>query len=70
MRRWLEENPDDEFAQEAGTELSGARKRLLTSTGEFLCFGVFALIARNGVAGGIAYKRYSFILNYETNYRV
>lgn len=30
MRRWLEENPDDEFAQEVRTELTVAPKRHVT----------------------------------------
>lgn len=33
MRRWLEENPDDEFAQEVRTELTVAPKRHVTWTG-------------------------------------
>ncbi|KAF0669310.1 hypothetical protein L244_16630, partial [Salmonella enterica subsp. enterica serovar Worthington str. BCH-3194] len=46
MRRWLEENPDDEFAQEVRTELTAAPKRHVTWTREYFGWGVFALIAR------------------------
>lgn len=46
MRRWLEENPDDEFAQEVRTELTVAPKRHVTWTREYFGWGVFALIAR------------------------
>ncbi|EEN7281715.1 SAM-dependent methyltransferase [Salmonella enterica subsp. salamae] len=46
MRRWLEENPDDEFAQEIRTELTVAPKRHVTWTREYFGWGVFALIAR------------------------
>ncbi|EDJ7851255.1 SAM-dependent methyltransferase, partial [Salmonella enterica] len=46
MRRWLEENPDDEFAQEVRTELTVAPKRHVTWTREYFGWGIFALIAR------------------------
>lgn len=46
MRRWLEENPDDDFVQEIRTELSIAPKRHVTYTREYLGWGVFALMAR------------------------
>lgn len=46
MRRWLEENPDDECAQEVRTELTVAPKRHVTWTREYFGWGVFALIAR------------------------
>ncbi|EJU8848290.1 SAM-dependent methyltransferase [Salmonella enterica] len=46
MRRWLKENPDDEFAQEVRTELTVAPKRHVTWTREYFGWGIFALIAR------------------------
>lgn len=46
MRRWLEENPGDECAQEVRTELTVAPKRHVTWTREYFGWGVFALIAR------------------------
>lgn len=46
MRRWLEENPDDECAQEVRTELTVAPKRHVTWTREYFGWGIFALIAR------------------------
>lgn len=45
MRRWLEENPDDEFAQEVRTELTVA-PNVTSRTREYFGWGVFALIAR------------------------
>ncbi len=46
LRRWLEENPDDDFAQEVRAELPIAPKRHVTYTREYFGWGVFALIAR------------------------
>lgn len=46
MRRWLEENPDDDAAQEIRAELTIAPIRHVTWTREYFGWGVFALIAR------------------------
>ncbi|MGK0736604.1 SAM-dependent methyltransferase [Yokenella regensburgei] len=46
MRRWLEENPDDEFAKEVRAELTIAPARHVTYAREYFGWGVFALIAR------------------------
>ncbi len=46
LRRWLEENPDDDFAQEVRMELTIAPQRHVTYTREYTGWGVFALIAR------------------------
>ncbi|HAS0970476.1 TPA: class I SAM-dependent methyltransferase, partial [Enterobacter hormaechei] len=46
MRRWLEENPDDDFAQEVRAELTIAPERHVTYTREYFGWGVFALMAR------------------------
>ena len=46
MRRWLEANPDDEFAQEIREQLSSEPKRYAMYTREYLGWGVFALMAR------------------------
>ncbi|WP_058911232.1 SAM-dependent methyltransferase [Entomohabitans teleogrylli] len=46
MRRWLEQNPDDEFAQDVRAELTISPKRHVTYTREYFGWGVFALIAR------------------------
>ena len=46
LRRWLAENPDDDFAQEVREELTIAPKRHVTYTREYFGWGVFALIAR------------------------
>lgn len=46
MRRWLEENPDDDFAKEVRAQLTTEPKRYATYTREYLGWGVFALIAR------------------------
>lgn len=46
MRRWLEENPDDDFASEVRKELTIAPKRHVTFTREYFGWGVFALMAR------------------------
>ena len=46
MRRWLEANPDDEFANEVRAKLISEPVRHVTYTREFLGWGVFALMAR------------------------
>jgi len=46
MRRWLEANPDDEFAQEVRAQLTSEPGRYATYTREYLGWGVFALMAR------------------------
>ncbi|GAO02685.1 cyclopropane-fatty-acyl-phospholipid synthase family protein [Anaeromyxobacter sp. PSR-1] len=46
MRRWLEANPDDDFAKEVRAELTAAPERYATFTREYLGWGVFALMAR------------------------
>lgn len=46
LRRWLDQNPDDDFAQEVRTELTAAPKRHVAYTREYTGWGVFALIAR------------------------
>jgi SAM-dependent methyltransferase len=46
MRRWLEVNPDDEFANEVRARLTSEPERYATYTREYLGWGVFALIPR------------------------
>ena len=46
MRRWLESNAGDDFADEIRAELTIAPKRHVTYTREYFGWGVFALIAR------------------------
>lgn len=46
MRRWLEENPDDDMAPEVRNELTTAPQRHVTWTREYFGWGVFALTAR------------------------
>ncbi|MFH1913520.1 MAG: class I SAM-dependent methyltransferase [Pseudomonadota bacterium] len=46
MRRWLESNPDDDFAKEVRTKLTSEPKRYAAYTREYLGWGVFALMAR------------------------
>ncbi|MBV6340244.1 SAM-dependent methyltransferase [Candidatus Magnetobacterium casense] len=46
MRRWLETNPDDDFAKDVRAELTSAPERYVTYTREYLGWGVFALISR------------------------
>ena len=46
MRRWLEANPDDDFAKEVRAQLTSEPKRYTTYTREYLGWGVFALMAR------------------------
>lgn len=46
LRRWLAENPDDEFTAEVREMLTLAPVRHVTWTREYLGWGVFALMAR------------------------
>ncbi|MFH1035645.1 MAG: methyltransferase domain-containing protein [Pseudomonadota bacterium] len=46
MRRWLEANPDDDFAKEVRTQLTPEPVRYATYTREYMGWGVFALMAR------------------------
>ncbi len=46
MRRWLEENPDDDFAKDVRAELTIAPIRHVRWTREYLGWGVFALMPR------------------------
>jgi SAM-dependent methyltransferase len=46
MRRWLDANPDDEFAKEVRAELHAEPLRHATYTREYMGWGVFALMAR------------------------
>jgi SAM-dependent methyltransferase len=46
MRRWLEANPEDDFAKEVRAQLTTAPKRHAAYTREYLGWGVFALMAR------------------------
>lgn len=46
MRRWLEANPDDQFAKDIRAELTSEPKRYAAYTREYLGWGVFALMAR------------------------
>jgi len=46
MRRWLEANPDDDFAKEVRATLTLEPKRYVSYTREYLGWGVFALMAR------------------------
>jgi SAM-dependent methyltransferase len=46
MRRWLEANADDEFADEVRAQLTSEPVRYATYTREYLGWGVFALMAR------------------------
>lgn len=46
MRRWLEANPDDDFAAEVRAELNISPKRHVTYGREYFGWGVFALIAK------------------------
>lgn len=46
MRRWLEANPDDDFAEEVRALLTSEPKRHVAYTREYLGWGVFALMAR------------------------
>ncbi|MHC1713018.1 MAG: cyclopropane-fatty-acyl-phospholipid synthase family protein [Solidesulfovibrio sp.] len=46
MRRWLEANPDDDFAKEVRAKLTSEPQRYAAYTREYLGWGVFALMAR------------------------
>lgn len=46
MRRWLEANSDDDFAQEVRARLTSEPERYAAYTREYLGWGVFALMAR------------------------
>ncbi len=46
MRRWLEANPDDEFAKDVRARLTSEPERYATYTREYLGWGVFALMPR------------------------
>ncbi|MCE5229838.1 class I SAM-dependent methyltransferase [bacterium] len=46
MRRWLDANPDDDFAKEVRAELTPAPERYAAYTREYLGWGVFALMLR------------------------
>jgi SAM-dependent methyltransferase len=46
MRRWLDANPDDDFAKEVRAKLTLEPQRYATYTREYLGWGVFALMAR------------------------
>ncbi len=47
MRRWLEANPGDDFAEEIRVNLTAAPKRHVEYTREYLGWGVFALMSRD-----------------------
>ena len=46
MRRWLEANPDDDFAKEVRAKLTSAPERYAAYIREYLGWGVFALMMR------------------------
>ena len=46
MRRWLEANPDDDFAKDVRAQLTSEPRRYTAYTREYLGWGVFALMAR------------------------
>ena len=46
MRRWLEDNPDDEFAKDVRAKLTSEPERYAAYTREYLGWGVFALMPR------------------------
>ncbi|HVO66968.1 MAG TPA: class I SAM-dependent methyltransferase, partial [Syntrophales bacterium] len=46
MRRWLEANPDDEFAKDVRAQLTSEPERYAAYTREYLGWGVFALMTR------------------------
>jgi len=46
MRRWLDANPDDDFAADVRAKLTSEPERYATFTREYLGWGVFALMAR------------------------
>ncbi len=47
MRRWLEANPDDDFAKEVRAQLTSEPQRYARYTREYMGWGVFALMARD-----------------------
>jgi SAM-dependent methyltransferase len=46
MRRWLEDNPDDEFAKDVRLKLTTEPQRYAAFTREYVGWGVFALMRR------------------------
>jgi hypothetical protein len=46
MRRWLDANPDDDFAKDVRARLTAEPGRYAAYTREYLGWGVFALMAR------------------------
>jgi SAM-dependent methyltransferase len=48
MRRWLAANPGDEFAKEVRAQLTAEPERYATYTREYLGWGGFALMPRDG----------------------
>ena len=46
MRRWLEANPDDDFAKDVRADLTSGAARYAAYTRKYLGWGVFALMAR------------------------
>ena len=46
MRRWLEANPNDEFAKDVRAKLASEPERYAAYTREYLGWGAFALMAR------------------------
>lgn len=46
MRRWLDENPHDDFAKDIRAKLTSEPKRYTAYTREYLGWGVFAVIKR------------------------
>ena len=46
MRRWLEANPDDEFAKDVRAKLTSEPERYAAHTREYLGWGVFVLMPR------------------------
>jgi SAM-dependent methyltransferase len=46
LRRWLDANPDDEFAKEVRAQLTSEPERYAAYTREYLGWGVFALMPR------------------------
>jgi SAM-dependent methyltransferase len=46
MRRWLDANPDDDFAKDVRAQLTSEPERYAAYTREYLGWGVFALMAR------------------------
>jgi hypothetical protein len=46
MRRWLEDNHDDEFAKDVRAKLTSEPEHYAAYTREYLGWGVFALMTR------------------------